>query len=57
MGDVQVVAEQQLQRVFAWFEHDFGLGAAVAEVHMMFVFGDRQAEFRQFCVDQEVMVP
>jgi hypothetical protein len=57
VGDVQVVSEQQLQRVFAGFERDFGLGAAIAEVHVTFVLGNRHAEFRQFRVDQEVMVP
>ena len=54
---MQVIAEQQLQRMFAWFERDFRLGAAVAEVHVTFVLGDRQAEFGKPGVDKEVMVP
>jgi len=57
MRDVQVVAEQHLQRMFAGFQRNFGHSAAVAEMNMILIFGDWQSEIRKARIDQEVVVP
>ena len=56
MRDVQVVAEQHLQRMFAGFQRNFGHSAAIAEMNMVLIFGNWQSEIRNARVDEEVVV-
>ena len=56
MRDMQVVAEQHLQRVLTGFEGDFCRRAAVTEVNMLVVLGNRETEVGQASINQQVMV-
>ena len=57
MRDMEVVAEQHLQRMFPGLKRNFGRGAAIAEMNMILIIRDRQSKVRQVRVDQEVVVP
>jgi len=57
MGYVQVVAKQQLKRVLARGERELRTRAAVAEVNVILVRGDRQGKQWQVLVNYQVVVP
>lgn len=53
---MQVVAQQQLQRMFACCERYLGGCAAVPEVHVVRVGRNRQPWVRQVGIDEKVMM-
>ena len=56
MGNMQVVAQQQLQRMFACCERYLGGRAAVPEVNVVCVGRNRQPWIRQVGIDEKVMM-
>jgi hypothetical protein len=56
MRDMPIVAEDQLERMFAWLQGDFLLGLAGSEVQVIEIAGDRLVERRRRRVDQEMMM-
>ena len=46
MGDMQVIAQQHLQGVFARWQRNFSLGAAITKVDMMLIRWNRQSQVR-----------
>jgi len=56
MGDMAVISQDQLQRMLAWLEADFGHKTAIPEMHMVGILGYRQPLWGQVNVNQQVMV-
>jgi hypothetical protein len=56
VGEMPMVAQQQLQRVLAGIQRQFGRGAAVAEVNMLCVSRDRLPKVRQTGIYEKVMM-
>lgn len=53
---MRLVAEQQLQGVFAGLQFHRGFGLALAEMHMIGVGNDRRIQWRQVGIDEQVMM-
>lgn len=56
MRDMQVIAQQHLQRMLAGWQGNFGRRAAIAEMNMILIFGDWHPKIRNLGIDEQVVV-